>query len=132
MTTLGLSTALARGDVERVIASEGVVALGGNGATACEMKFDAIQLRALNHDEIAALAHGARGNETWKETAERIVSEAWRGYCDMDAASFAPIGAAHDAAFKACGSPHERAVVPRGSNSCEQVLLRARARSSVR
>jgi hypothetical protein len=132
ISSLGIAPELARGNMNAVLERQDSIALGGAdvGASVMDLKYSAVAMRTLDAAELLVLSHAGCDDETSAATAQRIVTESWRRFAVSDAPFFAPIGPAQKAAFKACGSPHEKAVFLDGGVAAARELRRLKAKLS--
>ena len=110
--TLGTTALLERGDTEAVLNLGMYLGNVEDGAEASEAKWPACTLDDLASAELAALATLQDAGETPGACASRVVTARWKSFLGFEVDEWKPTDEATAAAFKACGSPHERAIVP--------------------
>ena len=130
-SSLGMTAELSRGNVEAVIEANLLLGCVDVGAEASEVYFGSVALGELGPAEREDLARLALDEDGGKldVTAARVVTECWRLYAALETPSFMPTCDAQKAAFKACGSPHERAVLPLAGAAEKAHIERGRARA---
>ena len=117
--TLGTTALLERGDTEAVLDLGIYLGNVEDGAEASEVTWPACTLDELASAELAALATLQDAGETPAACATRVVTAGWKSFLGFEVDEWKPTDEATAAAFKACGSPHERAIVGRLDGSAQ-------------